>query len=202
MLSKVASSTIYWVFGITWPGIEPRSPGLLVNTQLIRLMGHINGYQCKINSGLKIHQNSTCINSVNQYTQTHTHNTHTHTHTYIYIYIYTHKYCHPETDCFVLSELFSVARHAGRSKPGSKPTQLYVRLSLRQFGQQAYHVCLRELLRYLCSNSSSVRLLCPLCNGYRHEKMDTATRNQIHIALILLGKVWIILFSLQLWVNS
>ena len=38
-------------------------------------------------------------------------------------------YCHPQTDCFVLSELFSVARHAGRSKPGSKPVQLYVRLS-------------------------------------------------------------------------
>ena len=35
----------------------------------------------------------------------------------IYIYIYSH----PQTDCFVLSELFSVARHAGRSKPGSKP---------------------------------------------------------------------------------
>ena len=41
---------------------------------------------------------------------THTH-THTHTHTYIYIYIYIYIYCHPQTDCFVLSELFSVARH-------------------------------------------------------------------------------------------
>ena len=39
------------------------------------------------------------------------------------IYIYSH----PETDCFVLSELFSVARHGGRSEPGSKPVQLYVR---------------------------------------------------------------------------
>ena len=44
----------------------------------------------------------------------------------MYIYIY----CHPQTDSFVLSELFRVARHAGRSKPGSKPTQLYVRLSV------------------------------------------------------------------------
>ena len=33
-------------------------------------------------------------------------------------------YCHPQTDCFILSELFSVARHAGRSKPGWKPIQL------------------------------------------------------------------------------
>ena len=46
-------------------------------------------------------------------------------------------YCHPQTDCFVLSELFSVGRH---SKPGTKPIQLYVRLSLRPLGQQEYHV--------------------------------------------------------------
>ena len=30
----------------------------------------------------------------------------------VYIYIY----CHPQTDCFVLSELFSVARHVGDLK--------------------------------------------------------------------------------------
>ena len=46
-------------------------------------------------------------------------------------------YCHPQTDCFVLSELFSVARHAGCSKPGSKPVQLYVRLSFGPVGHQA-----------------------------------------------------------------
>ena len=45
----------------------------------------------------------------------------------IYIYIYV-IYSHPQTDCFVLSELFSVARHAGSSKPGSKPVQLDVKL--------------------------------------------------------------------------
>ena len=48
--------------------------------------------------------------------------------TYIYIYIYI--YCHLQTDCFVVSQLFSVARHVGRLKLGSKPTQLYVRLSI------------------------------------------------------------------------
>ena len=41
---------------------------------------------------------------------------------------------------FVPSELFSVARHAGRSRPRSKPIQLYVRLSLRPLGTRAYHV--------------------------------------------------------------
>ena len=49
-------------------------------------------------------------------------------------------YCHPQTDCFVLSELFSVAKHAGRSKPGSKPVQLYLRLCFRPLVHQADHV--------------------------------------------------------------
>ena len=35
MLSKAASSTIFWVFSMTRPRIEPWSPGLLVNTLLI-----------------------------------------------------------------------------------------------------------------------------------------------------------------------
>ena len=49
------------------------------------------------------------------------------TNSIINIYIYSH----PQTDCFVLSELFSVARHAGRSKPESKPVQLYDRVRVR-----------------------------------------------------------------------
>ena len=39
-------------------------------------------------------------------------------------------YCHPQTDCFVVSQLF-----IGHLKLGSKPAQLYVRLSIRQLGQ-------------------------------------------------------------------
>ena len=45
---------------------------------------------------------------------------------------------HRQTVSFYQNE-FSVARHAGRSKPGSKPVQLYVRLSLRPLGHQADH---------------------------------------------------------------
>ena len=30
---------------------------------------------------------------------------------YIYYYIYIYIYCHPQTDCFIVSLLFSVARH-------------------------------------------------------------------------------------------
>ena len=37
------------------------------------------------------------------------------------IYIYIYIYCHPQSDSFVVSQLFSVARHAGRLKLGSKP---------------------------------------------------------------------------------
>ena len=54
----------------------------------------------------------------------------------IYIYIYSH----PQTDCFVLSELFSVARHAGHSKPELKPAQLYDRLRLQTTRPQADYV--------------------------------------------------------------
>ena len=50
---------------------------------------------------------------------------------------------------------------------------------------------------------------CPWCNGYhrrkwtrQHEFKSWTRLIAFHIALILLGKVWIQLFSLQLWVNS
>ena len=50
---------------------------------------------------------------------------------------------------------------------------------------------------------------CPWCNGYRHRKWTRRHEFKswtkliaFHIALIPLGKVWIQLFSLQLWVNS
>ena len=50
---------------------------------------------------------------------------------------------------------------------------------------------------------------CPWCNGYRrrnwtrrHEFKSWTRLIAFHIALIPLGKVWMQLFSLQLWVNS
>ena len=50
---------------------------------------------------------------------------------------------------------------------------------------------------------------CPWCNGYccrkwtqRHKFQSSMRLIAFHIALIPLRKVWIQLFSLQLWVNS
>ena len=47
-----ASSTIFWVFGITRPEIESRSPGPLANTILIRLLARLkdkysSGFPCE-----------------------------------------------------------------------------------------------------------------------------------------------------------
>ena len=50
----------------------------------------------------------------------------------IYIYIYIYMHCHPQTNCFVISQLISMARHARCFKPGSKLGWLYTsRISYR-----------------------------------------------------------------------
>ena len=75
-----------------------------------------------------------------------TYKSHTHTHTHTYIYIYIYIYCHPQTDCFVVSQFFSVARHVGRYKLGSKPTRIYIR--------QAYHVG-QGIIRYYVATTAA-----------------------------------------------
>ena len=64
-----------------------------------------------------------------------------------------------------------------------------------------------EFIQPLTSHLTSWRY--PWCNGYgrrkwtrRHEFKSWTRLIAFHIALIPLGKVWIQLFSLQLWVNS
>ena len=59
------------------------------------------------------------------------------------------------------------------------------------------------------SPSHDLRWRCPWCNCYRrrkwlrwHEFKSWTKLIAFHIALVPLGKVWIQLFSLQLWVNS
>ena len=77
-----------------------------------------------------------------------------------------------------------------------------------------YRIYLLGFRRRDCSKPSTNhyftnRWRCPWCNGYRHRiwtrryEFNSWTRLiSFHIALIPLGKVWIQLFSLQLWVNS
>ena len=47
---------------------------------------------------------------------------------------------HQQRDCFVVSQHYSEARDVQRLKPGSKPAQLYVRLSIIPHNYQANHV--------------------------------------------------------------
>ena len=62
-----------------------------------------------------------------------------------YIYIYSH----PQTECFVVSKLFSIARHIGRLKLGSKPAQFCVRLiSYRSHNKRTTLAPCQRLWRY------------------------------------------------------
>ena len=49
-------------------------------------------------------------------------------------------YINLQTDRFVVSQLFSVARPVGRYKLGLKPTQLYVRLSFIPLSQHSTYI--------------------------------------------------------------
>ena len=68
-----------------------------------------------------------------------------------------------------------------------------------------------NMLQFSSVSNSISRTIwrCPWCNGYRrriwtrrHEFKSWTWLIAFHIALIPFGKVWIQLFSLQLWVNS
>ena len=100
---------------------------------------------------------------------------------YIYIYIYSH----PQTHCFVVSQFLSVARHVGRSKLGSKPAQLYIRLtaqptseprqlrnyqglscSFRLFTGYQSAEFVQRALHYVAAVNSFVRVLNPRWEAY------------------------------------
>ena len=67
---------------------------------------------------------------------------------YIYIYIYIYIVIHRQT-IFVISQLFSVARHLGCFKLGSKPSQLYVKLSILPLSQQATYISSEIITPYV-----------------------------------------------------
>ena len=68
-------------------------------------------------------------------------------HLSIYISIYLNS--HSQTDCFVLSQFFNVARHAGCFKLGSKPAQLYVRLSILPLSHRMTYVSSGIITHYI-----------------------------------------------------
>ena len=57
------------------------------------------------------------------------------------------SYIYILSDCFVVSQLFRVAKHVARLKLGSKPTQLFIRLSIIPLSQQMNHVS-SGIIRY------------------------------------------------------
>ena len=83
---------------------------------------------------------------------------------FIYIYIYIYIYCYPQTDCFVASQLFNVARHERCFKIGTE-TQLtlyqsdicvnegiflvYIHSFSIGYGRKALHLCLSGSLQFL-----------------------------------------------------
>ena len=68
---------------------------------------------------------------------------------YVCVYIYIYIYCHPQTDCLVVSKLFSGARHVGCLKLRLKPIHLYVRISILPHNQQATHPILQIIRHYV-----------------------------------------------------
>ena len=77
-------------------------------------------------SSLTKNMNSQSFKNEHSHTQRHTH-----THTYMYIYIVIHRQI-----CFVLSELFSVARQARFPKLGSKPGWLKCQSKILPLSQE------------------------------------------------------------------
>ncbi len=82
----------------------------------------------------------------------------------------------------VVSQLFSVARHVGRLKLGSKSAQLYVRLSIRALGQQAYHVG-KGIIRYYVVTAAAV--LSPECSAPMGERIYIYIYIYIYITICL-----------------
>ena len=94
-----------------------------------------------------------------------------------YIYIYIYIYCHPQTDCFVESKLFSVARQAGCFKLGSKPTQFYFTLSIIPLSHQVIYIS-PVIYNALCIN---FRLFIFCLTGYQSAQF---TRRALHSASV------------------
>ena len=81
MLSKEVSRNIFKVFGITWPGIEPRSPRSWTNTPRTKLMSRplLTNTIRKFFDNLIVKLSSLSVTYQHTHTHTHTHTQRTHT---------------------------------------------------------------------------------------------------------------------------
>ena len=120
-------------------------------------------------------------------------------HTYIYI-CSVYIYCHPNADCFVVSHLFSVTRHIGRLKLGSKPTQFYVRRSTIPISQQANHLYSGIRRHYLVAfvYTLKIKLLIwgQIYNKYSHSRLSC---RYISLKIKDQDLVFSFLFSFSYW---
>ena len=94
---------------------------------------------------------------------------------FVYIYIYIYIYCHPQTDCFIESQLFSVARLVGRFTLGLKPAQLYVKLSIILLSHQSTYVS-SGIIRHYVITFACLHFALPDPRGFNSYKELCITR--------------------------
>ena len=88
-------------------------------------------------------------------------------------------YNHIQTDCFIVSQLFSIARHVWRLKLGSKPAQLYVRHSIKPLGQQANYISSVIIRLYFYTTQSSSFTSMQL-NGFKYSNLTLIIQSNIN----------------------
>ena len=121
---------------------------------------------------------------------------------YIYIYIVIHR----QTVSFYQNSSVWLDTQDARSRDRNPSKYIYIYIYIYIYMQ--YSLNQKNLVQWH-RHMLSIFRRCPWFNGYRrrkwtqrHEFKSWTRLIAFHIALIPLGKVWIQLFSLQLWVNS
>ena len=71
--------------------------------------------------------------------------------------------CHAQTDCFIVSRLFNVARHTGRFKLGSKPAQIYIYIyTVRQEQHKDVACCFEQIQETITNKNKLYGFLPPI----------------------------------------
>ena len=119
------------------------------------------------------------------------------------IYIYSH----PQTDCFVVSQLFSGARNIGRLKLGSKPTQLYVRRTIILLSQQANYsssgIIRRYVVAFVCLHTSAqfIRRKLHYANGTCKFLRQRAQPPLGHVYIVIHRQTILLYHNSSVWLD-